>query len=232
MAALHAPVLVGVATMITGIVVVTATGGAGVRPTGGPAAASDIPGPAAAVSLRGLTAALPGPVVAARAPVAAPPAAAAAGRKGWSWPLVPGAPTVVRTFRVGPQNWSPGHRGVDLAAEAGRRVVAAGPGRVGFVGVIAGRGVVTVDHAGGLRTTYEPVTATVAGGDLVVAGQTIGTLQADGSHCGARACLHWGLRNAVRYFDPLLLLRPPHPVLLPDSVSVSEIVVSYSGTKT
>lgn len=207
MAGFLTPALVGIAAMITGISVVSAPGEAGVRPAGGPAAAKDDPGPAAAVSRRALAAA------AARG-VAPPPGAVA--RTAWTWPLGPLAPAVVRGFRIGPQNWSPGHRGVDLAAEAGRRVVAAGPGRVGFVGTIAGRGVVTVDHAGGLRTTYEPVTASVVTGDAVVAGQGLGTMQTAGSHCSAQVCLHWGLRNAVRYLDPLLLLRPVHPVLLPD----------------
>ena len=31
-----------------------------------------------------------------------------------------------------------------------------------FAGVVAGRGVVSVDHGSGLRTTYEPVDAAVA----------------------------------------------------------------------
>ena len=44
-------------------------------------------------------------------------------------------------------------------------------GTVVFAGVLAGRGVVSVAHPGGLRTTYEPVTATVAVGDVVARGR-------------------------------------------------------------
>jgi murein DD-endopeptidase MepM/ murein hydrolase activator NlpD len=57
--------------------------------------------------------------------------------------------------------FGPGHRGVDLAAVAGAPVLAAGAGTVVFAGTVAGRGVVSVDHSGGLRTTYEPVLPTV-----------------------------------------------------------------------
>ena len=42
---------------------------------------------------------------------------------------------------------------------------------------LAGRGVVSIEHEGGLRTTYEPVTATVRAGRDVTAGELIGVLQ-------------------------------------------------------
>ena len=69
----------------------------------------------------------------------------------------------------------------------------------------AGAGVVSVTHTGGLRTTYEPVTPAVAAGDLVSAGDILGTLDAGHGGCPA-ACLHWGLRRGDVYLDPLLLL--------------------------
>jgi murein DD-endopeptidase MepM/ murein hydrolase activator NlpD len=125
---------------------------------------------------------------------------------------------VVRAFDVGPFRWSPGHRGVDLAPAAGAQgvpVLSAGPGVVRFAGVVAGRGVVSVDHGSGVRTTYEPVTAGVRAGALVTAGQPLGAL-ADGGHCAPAACLHWGAIVDDRYVDPLTLLRPREPpVLLP-----------------
>jgi hypothetical protein len=71
---------------------------------------------------------------------------------------------MVRRFDPPPRPWLPGHRGVDLAADPGAPVYAAGPGVVRFAGEVAGRGVVSVDHAGGLRTTYEPVTPAVTEG--------------------------------------------------------------------
>ena len=57
--------------------------------------------------------------------------------------------------------WGAGHRGVDLGGQIGQPVHAALPGTVSFVGRVAGRGVVVVDH-GATRTTYEPVTASSA----------------------------------------------------------------------
>lgn len=104
--------------------------------------------------------------------------------------------------------WSAGHRGVDLALVAGSPVLAAGDGTVIFAGVVAGRPVVSIDHADGIRTTYEPVEPSVAAGDAVRRGQAIGVLVAGHRSDGADA-LHWGARTGAKsYIDPLRLLRP------------------------
>lgn len=135
----------------------------------------------------------------------------------WSWPVVPGV--VIRQFESPPQPWLPGHRGVDLAARSGDAVLAAGAGVVVFAGMVAGRGVVSIDHADGLRTTYEPVAAVVRRGDVLDIGGLIGWLDPVGGHCGSMSssgsCLHWGLRRGREYLDPLALLRTPRPRLLP-----------------
>jgi len=111
------------------------------------------------------------------------------------WPL-DGQPPVTRRFEPPPRPWLPGHRGVDLAARPGATVYAAGPGMVRFAGPVAGRGVVSIDHADGLRTTYEPVSPTVVAGQQVRAGDPIGSLDAGHPGCPVAACLHWGLRRA------------------------------------
>ncbi|MGY0003037.1 murein hydrolase activator EnvC family protein [Micromonospora sp. I033] len=121
------------------------------------------------------------------------------------WPL-PGTPRVVRRFDPPPQPWLPGHRGVDLAATPGAEVRSAGPGVVLFAGTVAGRPVVTVGHADGLRTTYEPVRPRPAAGARVAAGTPIGLLIAGHPACTVAACLHWGLRRGEEYLDPLALL--------------------------
>jgi murein DD-endopeptidase MepM/ murein hydrolase activator NlpD len=121
---------------------------------------------------------------------------------------------VLRGFAPPAQRWMSGHRGVDLAAPSGGVIVAAGAGVVTFAGTLAGRGVVTVTH-GALRTTYEPVRATVVVGDRVQAGQPIGTLDSGPAHCLARSCLHWGLLRGDTYLDPLSLLRRGPSRLLP-----------------
>ncbi|NJC68203.1 M23 family metallopeptidase [Planosporangium thailandense] len=130
------------------------------------------------------------------------------------WPL-DGRPSVVRRFAPPPQPWLPGHRGVDLSAEAGAPVYAAGPGVVRFAGMLAGRGVVSVDHPNGLRTTYEPVTPVVVAGQQVRAGDVIGKLDGDHPGCPAVYCLHWGLRLGATYLDPLALVGVARVRLLP-----------------
>ncbi len=135
-------------------------------------------------------------------------------RAGYRWPL-PGDPTVVRRFDPPPQPWLPGHRGVDLAGTPGEPVLAAGPGRVSFAGPVAGTAVISIRHPGGLRTTYQPVRATVRVGAQVDAGDQIGILLAGHPGCPSSACLHWGLRQGDTYLDPLALLGLGRVRLLP-----------------
>jgi murein DD-endopeptidase MepM/ murein hydrolase activator NlpD len=121
------------------------------------------------------------------------------------WPL-DGPPRPARRFEPPPQPWLPGHRGVDLVAAPAAVVRAAGPGVVLFAGPVAGRPVVSVGHAAGLRTTYEPVRPGVRAGDRVAAGAALGQLLPGHGGCPEPACLHWGLRRGEEYLDPLALL--------------------------
>ncbi len=125
-------------------------------------------------------------------------------RARWLWPLAP-RPAVRARFRPPGTAYGPGHRGVDLAAVAGATVHAVAAGRVSFAGVIGGKATVAVTHPDGVRSTYEPVTARVATGDLVAVGQPIGLVAGAGSHCTA-TCLHLGAVRGSAYLDPLLLL--------------------------
>ncbi|WP_116243820.1 M23 family metallopeptidase [Nocardiopsis sp. FIRDI 009] len=127
-----------------------------------------------------------------------------AARAAWHWPLAEPV-TVLRGFDPPAQRWLPGHLGVDLAAEPGEEVYAAGPGRVHFVGPVAGTPLLSVAH-GDLRTTYLPVESALARGDPVEAGQVIGTLAEGPAHCADRPCLHWGLLHGTTHLDPLSLL--------------------------
>src|SRR5699024_6301585 len=72
-------------------------------------------------------------------------------------------------------------------------------------GQVGGIGVVTVDH-GGVSSTYQPVTPSVAAGDRVAAGDLLGRLVLHGSHCAPRSCLHLGRVIDTTYADPLALL--------------------------
>jgi murein DD-endopeptidase MepM/ murein hydrolase activator NlpD len=142
-------------------------------------------------------------------------------------PPVPGVDPpsgVERLFDPPEEEWGPGHRGVDLVAPEGSRVLSPGPGVVTFAGQVARRGVVVVTHPDGLRTSLEPVAASVPVGTAVAAGTPIGVVEGaqagEGgttpNHCAPRSCVHWGVRRGERYIDPLSLLDRPPIVLLPD----------------
>jgi murein DD-endopeptidase MepM/ murein hydrolase activator NlpD len=121
-----------------------------------------------------------------------------------SWPLSP-VPVITKYFDAPDTPFGPGHRGVDLAAVPGQDVLAADAGVVVFAGAVGGRPVLSVDHDGGLRTTYEPVVPKVAVGDQVYRGQVLGTVLAGHPGCTVAACLHWGVRRGEEYVDPLAL---------------------------
>ena len=135
-------------------------------------------------------------------------------RGDFTWPLSP-RPAVLRRFEQPRNQWSPGHRGVDLLAAVGQPVLSAGDGIVAFSGVISGRGVITVRHSGGLRTTYEPVDERFLSGTVVHRGTRIGVLSSTPGHCVPGHCLHWGALSGQTYHDPLSLLGFGRPILLP-----------------
>jgi len=157
----------------------------------------------------------------------APPATVTVSPPTSRWSAVPrgdpryGWPTgtevdVLRPFEQPPVPWGSGHRGVDLALGVGAPVFAAAAGTVAFAGTVVDRPVVSIDHADGIRTTYEPVTAVVAAGEGVRMGQVIGHL-GTASHCTPASCLHWGARRGPEaYVDPMLLLRAVVVRLFPD----------------
>jgi murein DD-endopeptidase MepM/ murein hydrolase activator NlpD len=124
----------------------------------------------------------------------------------WDWPVVG---PVVRDFDPPSSPYGSGHRGIDIAAPIGTTVVAPASGVVTFAGAVAGRLYVTLDHGGGLLSTCSFLSATlVRKGDLVVAGQPIA--RSGSGHVGdVIPDLHFGVRLAGEYVDPLDYLRPP-----------------------
>lgn len=124
--------------------------------------------------------------------------------QAFHWPLSP-RPAVITVFDPPERDWLPGHRGADLAGSSNQAVRAAGPGTVVFAGRVAGKPVVSIDHPGGLRTTYEPVTASVHAGMRVRASEIVGKLEPGHPSC-TEVCLHWGVRRGREYLDPLALV--------------------------
>ncbi len=155
------------------------------------------------------------------------PAAAAAGLsptlvaftpvERFHWPL-PRPHPVLRPFQAPRTPYGPGHRGVDIGGRLGEPVLAAGSGLVLYAGPLADRSLVSIEHAGGLRTSYEPVRPVVRVGQYVRRGDVIGLLMAGHPGCPAAAplvCLHWGVHVRRVYLDPLRLVGSGHVRLLP-----------------
>ncbi len=110
--------------------------------------------------------------------------------------------------------WSAGHRGIDIAADVGQEVSAPGAGVVAFSGRVVDRGVVTVDHGGGVMTSLEPVDEAPPTGTVVARGSPLGVVGTEPGHCAPETCLHWGVRVDGAYVDPLDLLEGFGPVVL------------------
>ena len=122
---------------------------------------------------------------------------------GWGWP-VRGA--VIRGFDPPEDPFGAGHRGIDIAAPIGTVVVAPASGTVAFAGRVGGHLFVTLDHGGELTTTYSWLSATsVRKGDAVTEGQVFAATGT--GHPGAAVPhLHFGVRLAGAYLDPLAFL--------------------------
>lgn len=163
------------------------------------------PGAAGVVSDRGA-----GPPV----PAAASPGGGPVSPSGaWGWP-VGGPGGLLQGFDPPASQWGAGHRGVDLRAARGAGVRSPAAGVVAFVGVVVDRPVITVDHGGGLVSSFEPAVAGLEVGQAVNRGQVLGTV-GNGGHCSA-VCVHWGVRRDGAYIDPLTLVMDRRPsILLP-----------------
>lgn len=143
---------------------------------------------------------------------AAVDAASAQQAPPWNWP-VPAPHALARQYLAPATPYGPGHRGIDIASTA-VEIRAPADGVVHFAGVVVDRPVLSIDHTGGLLSSYEPLTTTLVAGDPVRRGDVIGTLLP--GHCSQQLCLHFGVRLDGEYVNPLLLLGGvPRSVLLP-----------------
>jgi murein DD-endopeptidase MepM/ murein hydrolase activator NlpD len=123
----------------------------------------------------------------------------------WTWPVIG---PVIRGFDPPDSPFGSGHRGIDIAAPVSTPVRAAAPGTVTFAGPVGGRLLVTVDHGAGLESTYSFLDSiAVRKGDAVTQGQTIA--RSGTGHAGdVVASLHFGVKLADTYVDPLEYLGP------------------------
>lgn len=130
----------------------------------------------------------------------------------WAWP-VPAPHPIARPF-IAPENpYSAGHRGIDIGSASRTIVRSPADGVVHFSGFVVNRSLVSIDHGGGVLSSFEPVESELAEGTLVRRGDPIGVLQS--GHCST-PCLHLGVRVHGQYVSPLNFLGGMEPsVLLP-----------------
>jgi murein DD-endopeptidase MepM/ murein hydrolase activator NlpD len=123
----------------------------------------------------------------------------------WPWPVVG---VVIRGFDPPDTPYGSGHRGIDIAAPIGTPVLAVEAGTVTFAGQVGGHLFVTIDHGGGLESTYSWLSERlVSKNDVVVQGDVI-ALSGQG-HTGVfPAHLHFGVKLNDVYVDPLDYLSP------------------------
>ncbi len=136
---------------------------------------------------------------------------AEAAPSGWQWPLERSR-QLSRTFLAPATEFGAGHRGIDLPAAVGERLVTPARVRVSFAGRVDDRDGVTLDAGGGWLATFDGATSTLEVGSVLDAGVPVAVVSAT-PHC---ACVHVGLRYNGEYVNPLLVWgEVPRAVLLP-----------------
>ena len=130
-------------------------------------------------------------------PTVAPDATGTTAR--WAWPVTAPHP-IARPFIAPESPYSAGHRGIDISSTEGAAVTAPTDGVVYFAGVVVDRPVLSVTHADGLVSSFEPVESDLPPGTAVRRGETIGRVLP--GHC-TPVCLHFGVRLYGQYVSPL-----------------------------
>jgi len=133
----------------------------------------------------------------------------------WGLPLAAPA-LLVHQFRSPNSDYSSGHRGVDYAVIDDQDLLAPSAGTLVFTGMVANKPVVTILHAGGYRSTFEPACASLPKGSNLLAGQHFGSVCAKKyqSHCRPSLCLHFALKLDDKYLSPLALIGGLAPSVL------------------
>jgi murein DD-endopeptidase MepM/ murein hydrolase activator NlpD len=135
----------------------------------------------------------------------APVARGATTTVGWTWPVVG---PVIRGFDLPDDPYGSGHRGIDIAAQVGTTIAAPADGAVTFAGPVGGHLFLTIDHGGGLSSTYSWLTANlVRKGDHVTRGQAV-ALTGWGHPGEPVPHLHFGVKLDGAYVDPMEHLGP------------------------
>lgn len=123
--------------------------------------------------------------------------ATARSANGWHY-SAPVDAAVVDPFRLPNGVYRAGNRGLEYGTTGGEPVYAPAPGLVRFVGRVAGRGVLTIEHPDGrLGSLTGMQSVLVRPGQLLLGGELVG-------RAGPR--LHFGVREHGVYLDPAALI--------------------------
>ena len=122
---------------------------------------------------------------------------------------------LINQYRQPNSDYSAGHRGVDYLVSVGQRVFAPADGQVWFSGKVVNRSLLSLSHAGGYLSEFEPLCSELKKGDMILKGQEIGRVcEPDASyvpHCASASCLHFSLRSFGSYLSPLVLIGQLNP---------------------
>jgi hypothetical protein len=142
---------------------------------------------------------------------AAFPAAARSATGGWTWPVH--GPVITQYANDDARPYAGGmHRGIDIAAAVGAKVVAARGGEVTYAGALGSAGITVAIRTDGGRylTSYLHLDRVdVERGAHVATGARVGAVGTTGRRSAERPHLHFGVRFPDRdhhYVDPLVLL--------------------------
>lgn len=109
--------------------------------------------------------------------------------------------TVSGPYLAPPTPYASGHRGIDLVAGPGLAVRAPAAGTVSFVGTVVDRRVLSMRIDEHTVLSLEPVASELSVGDVVEAGDNLGSVSS-GGHCFDE-CLHLGVRFDNEYVNPM-----------------------------
>jgi hypothetical protein len=158
------------------------------------------------------------------------PCGTAVASGGWTWPV---RGPVLTAYRNGDDPYAAGqHRGVDIGAPVGTRVVAASGGTISFAGVAGSSGLTVSERTadGRFDLSYLHLSGVaVHRGDVVAEGQPLGTVGVSGRRSAEEPHLHFGVREAgarTAYRDPLDFLAPAPPAESPRPAPVPVPVTS------
>ncbi|MGN0108606.1 MAG: M23 family metallopeptidase [Bifidobacterium sp.] len=125
---------------------------------------------------------------------------------------------ISKAFDRPSKRWATGHRGVDITAGPGTALIAPDDGVISFNGTVAGKDVISIKHASGLTSTFEPAHSDLETGAPVFRGQPFGVADGLSDHC-LDFCVHWGVMDSSdNYLDPSTLILPRTIALKPVQV--------------